>query len=31
MGGLNLKLMQGIEETEGMIKQDKQSKKSHVL
>ncbi len=31
MGGLNLKLMQGIEETEGLIKQEKQPQKSPVL
>ncbi len=31
MGGLNLKLMQGIEETEGLIKQEKQPQKPPVL
>jgi len=31
MGGLNLKLMQGIEETEGLIKQEKQPPKPPVL
>lgn len=30
MGGLNLKLMQGIEETEGLIKQEKQPQKPPV-
>lgn len=30
MGGLNLKLMQGIEETEGLIKQGKQPQKAPV-
>jgi len=30
MGGLNLKLMQGIEETEGLIKQEKQPPKPPV-
>lgn len=30
MGGLNLKLMQGIEEAEGLINREKQSQKSPV-
>lgn len=30
MGGLNFKLMQGIEETEGLLKQEKQPQESSV-